>query len=115
VDARPATASLRLEAGGADDATQEMLSGDVCVTARLVAEQRGIESLRESGPRPLFEVVTEGGRDRRLDRQSAGLEELGLADLERALLGPQVPQLQPGDLTHPQANAVAQDEHGVER
>lgn len=115
VDARPATARLRLEARGADDEAQELFGSDVRVATRLVAEQPRIGLLREPGPCSQFEVVAEGGHNRRLDRQSAGLEELGLADLERVLPGPEITQFQPDDLAHPQADAVAQDDHGVER
>lgn len=50
VNAGPATARLRLEASGADDAAQELLGSDVGVAARLVAEQRSVGTLREPGP-----------------------------------------------------------------
>lgn len=92
VDAWPATTRLWLEASGADDAAQELFRSDVRLAARLMAEQPSIGLLREPGPCSQFEVVAEGGRCRRLDRQSAGLEELGPADLERVLPGPEIAQ-----------------------
>ena len=111
----PTTARFGLEAGGANDKAQVMLGGDVRVTALLVTEQRRIRVGRKAGLGSLGEVAGECRHDGRLDRQATGLEELGLTDLDRALLEPKITELQPHHLAHSEADAVREHEHGVER
>lgn len=115
VDARATAASFRLEACRADHTAQQLLGGDVRVAALLVAEQMRIGMLRQAGVGPLDQVALQRGYDRGSQRQATRLEELGLANLERTLVEPEVAQLQTNDLAHPQPGAVAEDEHGVER
>ena len=115
VNPGPAPARFGLEAGGANDLAQVMLDSHVRVSALLVAEQRRVRIGRKTGLGSLGEVADECRHDGRLDRQATGLEELGLTDLERAVLEPKITKLQPHHLTHPEADAVREHEHGVER
>lgn len=115
VDAWSAPTNIRLETGRVNDAAQELLGSDVRVTAPLVAEQGRIGTLRESGLLTGREIGREGRHHRGSHRQAPRLEELGLANLKRTLVEPEIAQLESNDLAHPQAHAVAEDEHGVER
>lgn len=115
VDAWSAPTGVGLEAGRVNDAAQELLGGDVRVAAPLVAEQGRVGTLRESGRLTGGEIGREGSHHRGPNRQTTRLKELGLADLKRTLVEPEIAQLESNDLAHPQADAVAEDEHGVER
>ncbi len=115
VDTWSAPADIRLEASRVDDAAQELLGGDVRVPATLVREQGAVGGRRQSGMLTRSEIAPEGRHNGRANRQATRLEELGLANLQRTFIEPEVSELESSDLAHPQPDAVAEDEHGVER
>ena len=115
VDTRSAPADIRLEAGCVDDAAQELLDGDVSVPAPLVHEQSAVWGRKQSGALACGEIASERRHHRSPNRQPTRLEELSLTNLQHTLVEPEVSELEPRDLAYPQPDAVAKDEHGVER
>jgi len=113
VDAGAAPSGFMLEAGVMDHPAEQPLRGHVDVAALAMTKERCVASRRQPGPGALVEIALERCQDGRLERQPTGLEELAFADLERALVGPKIAELQPDDLADAEPGAVCQNEHGV--
>src|SRR5216684_451206 len=116
MNARPGLASWRLKAGSpqyVDEQPSDTLGG-VAHSVLVMPEQARLRILRRPSPPPRFQVFTKRCDDACGQRQDPGLEELGLADGDRADLQIDVAKAQARALAYAQSGAIADGQHRIQ-
>jgi len=107
--------TLSLEFGAAKDVDEQ--PGDCCrgvpTIPLVMPEQPGLRILRRSGTSSGIHIGAQFDHYSVGQRQDSGLEELRLADRDRAALEVNVAQVEACKLASPQACAVCQQQHGM--